>query len=240
MTELRGRSYRLLDLFCGAGGAGEGYRRAGFDVVGVDHHLKRAPFHIVYADALEFLDEGGWRDFDAIHASPPCQRYSSLASLNGRPEYPDLIVPVRERLQTTGLPFVIENVVGAPLRAPIMLCGSAFPELAVRRHRLFECSFPATSPGCAHDQEAGSFPIGLGSPSNRYRKRMGWSQDARSRVAYVYGSCRYPGDLADRQAAMGIPWMSNRDLTQAIPPAYTEHIGRQLVGHLAGARVEAA
>jgi DNA (cytosine-5)-methyltransferase 1 len=235
MTSLPGQSTsrpRLLDLFCGAGGAAMGYHRAGFDVVGVDHHLKRAfPFHIIYADALAFLDEGGWRGFDAIHASPPCQAYSALRPLNPDRSYPDLIGPVRERLRSTGLPYVIENVEGAPLVEPIRLCGSSFPELRVRRHRLFECSFPATAPPCAHELDEPEFPVGLGSPTNAIRQRRG--EVVLSTVAFVYGSCRYPGDIVDRRRAMGIPWMHNGDLTQAIPPAYTEHIGRQLVEHLA-------
>src|SRR4051794_16680153 len=120
---------RLLDLFCGAGGCSVGYHRAGFDVVGIDIAPQpHYPFEFIQADALTALDLFGMRigDFDAVHASPPCQSYS--VSCNYRPEnrtkYPDLVAPTRELLYEIGLPYVIENVPGAPLHSPIMLCGS--------------------------------------------------------------------------------------------------------------------
>lgn len=227
----------IVDLFCGGGGASRGYARAGLTPWGVDSRLQRHyPYRLTYEDALDFLDRGRWegQGVVAIHASPPCQAYTGLRSLNPGREYPELIEPVRERLVAIGLPYIIENVEGAPLIKPIRLCGSTFPELAVRRHRLFECSFPVEAPACRHDLEDGDFPIGLGSPTNSHRKRMG--DRARSRISFVYGSGRYPGDVADRQRAMDLQ-LPNRELTQAIPPAYTALIGRALVEHLEAVNV---
>lgn len=219
---------RLLDLFCGAGGAAVGYHRAGFEVVGVDHVAQpRYPFEFVQADALNVLRHssfGDWEDnFAAIHASPPCQRFSSLANINPPKDYPNLIAVTRALLVQTGLPFVIENVPGAPLLQPVTICGSGVG-LNVRRHRCFETNWPLLVPPCAHGQFNGSFPVGLGSPSR--------TTAARSPVSYVYGSTRYAGDFADRKRAMDIDWMTNGELTQAIPPAYTELIGTQLREHL--------
>ena len=133
---------RLLDLFCCAGGAGVGYARAGFEVIGVDiKEQPNYPLPFVKADALA-LNRSFLLTFDAIHASPPCQSYSDLAKRNGNAhEWPRLIEPVREMLKGTGLPYVIENVDGAPLIDPVVLCGTMFPSLRVLRHRLFEANF---------------------------------------------------------------------------------------------------
>ena len=154
---------RLLDLFCGAGGAAMGYSRAGFDVVGVDiNYQPNYPFRFVQADALRFLlwivrgdkDASAWiRGVDAIHASPPYQRYSTATKRNGNAEsHPDLIAPVREHLRTTGLPYVIENVVGAPLFDASMLCGSGFnlgtKTHQLRRHRKFEANWTILGSPC--------------------------------------------------------------------------------------------
>lgn len=138
---------RLLDLFCGAGGAAEGYRRAGFEVVGIDIEPQpHYPFEFHRGDAIELgyelLGRGG---FVAVHASPPCQAWSDLAYRTGR-SYPELIEPVRALMQWYKLPCVIENVEGAPLINPITLCGVMFKGLRVLRHRLFECSFPIVAP----------------------------------------------------------------------------------------------
>lgn len=195
-----------------------GYHRAGFDVVGVDHMPQpRYPFTFVQADALDYCREHG-HEFDVIHASPPCQAYSALAAINRRNghKHPELVDPTRDALIATGLPFVIENVVGAPLRKPILLCGSAFG-LRVRRHRLFESNTFLLTPGCNH---AGQGPtIGVygnrGSGSLKPRAKGGRFIRAKS--------------LAEGQEAMGIDWMTWKELTQAIPPAYTELIGRQLI-----------
>ena len=143
---------RLLDLFCGAGGAAMGYHRAGFEVVGVDINPQpRYPFEFHQADALEYPLAG----FDAIHASPPCQRFSTMTKRWARSSsHSDLIEPTRSRLRESMLPYVIENVAGAPLVGPIRLCGSSFG-LPVRRHRLFEMSSPPLLvPPCQHDGPA--------------------------------------------------------------------------------------
>jgi DNA (cytosine-5)-methyltransferase 1 len=222
---------RLLDLFCGAGGAAMGYARAGFEVVGVDIKPQpRYPFGFIQGDALEFMhnahDEGGWPGecgFDVIHASPPCQAYvKGLAAVNkslGREwGHLALIDEVRELLVETGLPYVIENVPGAPLRNPVKLCGSSF-NLDVRRHRLFECSFPLLVPPCDHSRQNGDFWTSF-RPNGETR---------RSRVAQVYGQA------AERDKwgpAMGIDWMTADELAEAIPPAFTEHIGAFLLAHL--------
>lgn len=136
----------LLDLFCGAGGAGMGYRRAGFEVVGVDvEHQPNYPFEFIQRDALAYLVERG-KDFDAIHASPPCQRYCAPSQYNrNRASYPDHIPLVREALTLAGRPWVIENTPGAPLINPTVLCGAMFG-LRVYRHRLFESSIPLLAP----------------------------------------------------------------------------------------------
>jgi DNA (cytosine-5)-methyltransferase 1 len=209
---------RLLDLFCGAGGAGEGYRRAGFDVVGVDiapHDYPCGDF--IQADALDVLDDGDFLDtFDVIHASPPCQSYSVTASLHTN-AYPSLVEPVRRGLH--GRVAVIENVVGAPLRYPVMLCGSSFG-LGVRRHRIFECIGwdAGMVPPCAHYLQPDPVDVtGTGGP------RLTPRGDGRG------GQCRKPRTLAHAREAMGISWMTRRDLSEAIPPAYTEWIGRRLL-----------
>jgi DNA (cytosine-5)-methyltransferase 1 len=202
-----------------------GYHRAGFDVVGVDIKPQpRYPFAFVQADALEYVRDHG-REFDAIHASPPCQAYTSWQNLNRErwgtvPEHPDLIAPTRELLRGTGRPFVIENVIGSPLEGSALLCGFMFG-LGLRRHRRFEASFLLLSP----------------------RHRCG----KRRRSAAVYGPLngrrlwdRKDGTqlraatFAEASAAMGIDWMESEELTQAIPPAYTEFVGRQLLAVVEG------
>lgn len=146
------RRLRILELMCGAGGSAEGYARAGFEVVGVDIAPQpRFPFRFVQMDVFEFLHRFDVRrHFDVIHASPPCQGYSSTQSLHTA-IYPKLIKRTRRHLDAIGLPYVIENVEGArgAMHDPIRLCGSSFG-LRVRRHRLFECSFPLTSPPPAY------------------------------------------------------------------------------------------
>lgn len=211
---------RLLDLFCGAGGASMGYHRAGFDVVGVDIRPQpRYPFEFHQADALTFPLEG----FDAIHASPPCQKFTVLRARWKR-DYPDLIEPIRDRLSAAGAPWVIENVGGAPLLGGggvIRLCGSMFGlttatgEAELRRHRDFECSFPVVlRPHCNH----GSVVVTVTGHAGGTRNRDGRKQ--------------FRADA--RREAMGIDWMTNDELAQAIPPAYTEWIGRRLLETVGG------
>lgn len=230
---------KALDLFCSAGGATKGLQRAGFYVVGVD--IKPQPrycgdeFHQV--DWLCFMDftrnvgEIAYR-YDLIWASPPCQHYCLLAHKNGNAnEHPDLIGAVRERLIATARPYVIENVMGARpwLRDPVKLCGTMFdlgiPEAQLWRHRLFECSFPLSVPmKCLH----------RGSPMGVYG---GGGDNRRFGVLTVTGhsdGTRKRGNLqqykvGQRRAGMGIDWMTNAELSQAIPPAYSEFIAKQFL-----------
>jgi DNA (cytosine-5)-methyltransferase 1 len=219
---------RLLDLFCGAGGCSVGYARAGFDVVGVDiEPMVRYPFEFWQADALEVLREvatGGLvmgHRVDAIHASPPCPAYANISKQQGTADrHPRLIEPVRALLQEIGVPYVIENVPGAPLDNPIQLCGSSFG-LRVRRHRLFECSFPVMAPPCAHGWQR----------SNTNRIRSGYVAPEDS-VVPVYGGGQAGFDIATCRAAMGIDWMMTDELNNAIPPVYCEHIGSYLLASL--------
>ena len=220
---------RLLDLFCGAGGAAMGYSRAGFDeIVGVDNRpMPRYPFTFVQADALEYVAEHG-KEFDAIHASPPCQAYSVLRRANPEADYPDLIEPTRRTLEAVGTPWVIENVPGAPLRFTVVLCGSMFQlgsgARQLRRHRLFETSVLILQPSCLHRGEA----IGVygGGPVSRYTFENGAKRD------YYHRRGGYQGRVDEKIEAMAITWMNAVELSQAIPPAYTEFIGRQLIGVL--------
>ncbi len=223
---------RLLDLFCGAGGASMGYNRAGFDVVGVDNRPQpHYPFAFVQADALEYAaqDLVGWDGFDAIHASPPCQRYSDLAHRNGNADqHPDLIAPTRALLEATGLPYVIENVEGAPLVDPVTICGTALglgvaiPFLGryrLRRHRLFESNLRIQGSPCCCDDERPVIDVSGGGPTHAPRT------DGK-------GGRTYKGTADEARAAMGIDWMTKAELNEAIPPAYTELIGHQLLAHI--------
>jgi DNA (cytosine-5)-methyltransferase 1 len=200
-----------------------GYHRAGFDVVGVDNRpQKNYPFEFVQEDALEFAAYHGWK-FDVIHASPPCQRYSvATRSVLGLSEsHPDLVPPTRKLLREIGVPYVIENVCGAPLERPLMLCGSMF-DLLVQRHRLFESSHLLLSPGpCLHKKFKGSFPCGRSNGTARAGER--------SKVVHVYGQGCSRGDRGLWQTAMAIDWMTMKEMAQAIPPAYTEFLGKQLL-----------
>jgi len=212
---------RLLDLFCGAGGAAVGYHRAGFDVVGVDIAPQpRYPFEFHQGDAMTWPLAG----YDAIHASPPCQLWSEATRTGDGRVHHDLLTPIRARLLTADIPYVIENVPKAPLIAPIVLCGSMF-DLDVRRHRCFEANWGLRDHHwpCRHRIWARRFR-----PNNSVRRRHG------GRLAFVVdvtggGSGGYGGRVADWRAAMGIDWMTRDELTQAIPPAYTEYIGAQLI-----------
>ena len=211
---------RLLDLFCGAGGAAMGYHRAGFDVIGVDIKPQpRYPFEFVEADALEYLHEYNsvrgdtYHQFDAIHASPPCQAFTNAQVIHGR-EHPDLLTPCRELLRQTGLPWVIENVPGAPMRKDLILCGTQFEGLQdeagqLVRHRWFEFSDPHIAPALVH-------------PCRHDRPTIS---------VFGHGGHIYHG-VAQWRTVMGIDWMTRDELAQAIPPAYTEFVGAQLLTHL--------
>jgi DNA (cytosine-5)-methyltransferase 1 len=195
---------RLLDLFCGAGGVSMGYARAGFDVVGVDIQPQpHYPFRFIQADALDFPLNG----FDVVHASPPCQRYSICQNFLRRPEaYPDLLPAVRQKLLAWGGYWIIENVPGAPMQQGVILCDSMF-HLGVLRHRYFESSIVLFAP--THCQHQGSVKDG------------------------TYISCFGKGGRGFTKErgslAMGIDWMSINEMRQAIPPAYTEWVGRQVM-----------
>lgn len=200
---------KLLDLFSGAGGCAMGYHRAGFDVVGVDIRPQpRYPFEFVQADALDYVAQHGHK-FDAIHASPPCQGYSKARKLQGN-DHPLWIGWTRQELQATGKPYVIENVQGAPLINPVLLVGSMFG-LRTMRPRLFECSFPV--------------PFMLAPPPAAKHAKMG-RPPKEGEYVHVVG---HMSNVPYCREAMGIDWMVQGELAEAIPPAYTEWIGRHLM-----------
>jgi DNA (cytosine-5)-methyltransferase 1 len=211
----------LLDLCCGAGGAGKGYQNAGFEVIGID--IKSQPNYrgdyFVQGDAMLSLRrfDDLWRQYNVagIHASFPCQSFTAYRRKgHGVGDgYPDLIAEGRELLEAIGLPYVIENVEGAPLHDAIRLCGSSFG-LDVRRHRLFECSFPIMAPPCNHAWQTPRFPAAT-------------NREPNSRRTVEVGVWRIPLDV--QQRAMGIDWMTLPELSEAIPPAYTEYVGRFLL-----------
>lgn len=202
---------RLLDLFCGFGGCSVGYARAGFDVVGVDWAMCRDyPYEIHRRNAMSFPLDG----FDVVHASPPCKLYTGLRQFEATrqdrlfPIDEDLLLPTLERLRAWGGLWVVENVPGAPMpEDSITLCGSMFG-LGVRRHRLFASSFPLVAPACDHEAQGSVVTVaGLGGRSKRMNKAWG----------------------AEGAKALGIDWTTDQaGLSQAIPPAYTAHIGQQL------------
>ena len=207
---------KLLDLYCKAGGASKGYADAGFEVVGIDiKKQKRYPFEFIEADCLEILQDLDYlRTFDVIAASPPCQTHSAtkhLRNAQGKStDKVDLIPQTRTALIESGVPYVIENVPGAPLINPIQMCGSYFG-LKVRRHRLFESNLELLGSGCKHKEQGK--PVG------------------------IYGSMRdeIPGGghtaktIDQAREAMGIDWMIWGELVEAIPPRYTYEIGKQLI-----------
>lgn len=207
---------RLLDLFCGAGGCSVGYHRAGFDVVGVDINPQpNYPYEFHKADISEWLCVPNWlaTNVDAIHASPPCQSYMRSGNVD-RAKHPDLLGPTREMLEAAGLPWVIENVPGAPMTPHVVLCGSHFG-LPVRRHRYFELSWGETflTFACDHSQQI-----------------TGVYGNAHGKGGAAAGML--PSDLETWSRGLGIDWMTTAELANAIPPAYTEMIGAQLMAHL--------
>jgi DNA (cytosine-5)-methyltransferase 1 len=207
---------KLLDLFCGAGGASKGYAMAGFEVTGVDlKHGKRYPYTYIRADAMKVLQDKKFiKQFDVIHASPPCQTFSRTKHLRdaqgNTTSKQDLLEPVRNLLIESGKPYIIENVPGSPLIRPVQLCGSSF-DLKVRRHRLFESNISLVGARCYHKKQGR--PIG------------------------VYGSLRdnIPSggktaeSIEEARESMGIDWMIWKELVEAIPPVYTKYIGEQVM-----------
>ncbi len=205
---------KLLDLFCGAGGASDGYSRAGFEVTGIDvKHGKRYPHTYIRGDVRDYLDVEFLREFDVIAASPPCQTFSAtkhLRNAQGKSTSKVNMIPeVRDALIASGKPYIIENVPNAPLINPVQLCGSAF-QLKVRRHRLFESNVEIVGTGCYHKEQGK--PVG------------------------IYGSMRdeIPNGghtaktMAEANEAMGIDWMIWGELVESIPPIYTQYLGEQI------------
>lgn len=228
---------RALDLFCCAGGAGMGLHRAGFEVVGVDiERQPHYPFEFHQADALEYPIE----DFDFIWASPPCQAHSSISRVSGRQEHHvDRIEETRERLERSGLPWVIENVVGAPLRDPFMLCGTMFGlqtscGAELRRHRLFEANwFIGLQPECQHGQAV----VGVyGGHAHDRRRKTITVTGSTPQQNVVRNRSRLTFSVGEAQRAMGIDWMPMTKLSQAIPPAYSEFIGKAAIAHIEAMR----
>lgn len=213
---------RLLDLFCGAGGCTRGYQMAGFEVRGVDINPQKRYIgeEFVQADALEYLEglikSGEIFEFSAIHASPPCQAHTSLKSMWNAKRHADLIEPTRVLLQRAALPWVMENVPGAPLGFSILLCGSMFGlgvrDAELRRHRLFESSACLLAPRCQHSGRT----IGVYGEGARDSRRK-------------FDKAIPEFTVEDARAAIGAEWMTIAELCQAIPPAYAKFIGEQLI-----------
>ena len=206
---------KLLDLFCGAGGASAGYAAAGFEVHGVDlKHGKRYPYTYVRANVLDVLrDKNYLNQFDVIHASPPCQTHSitqHLRNAQGKTTSKlDLLPETRAALIESGKPYIIENVPGSPLINPIQLCGSSFG-LKVRRHRLFESNMALVGSVCDHKLQGR--PIGVYGSLNDEIPKGG----------------KTAATIDEARNAMGISWAIWTELVEAIPPAYTKYLGGQL------------
>jgi DNA (cytosine-5)-methyltransferase 1 len=210
------RPFRGLDLFCGAGGASEGYHRAGFEMFGVDCNPQpHYPFEFHQGDAMRFPLDG----FDFIHASPPCQDHSTLRTMHDGHGNGWMLAATIERLEQHGAPFIVENVPGSgPALGGqwVQLCGSSFG-LKVRRHRLFRSNLAVLGLPCAHKtqgQPVGVYGTGGGGQMTRGYKARG---------------------VAEAGPAMDIDWMNRAEISQAIPPAYTEFIGRQLLAYVEAA-----
>jgi DNA (cytosine-5)-methyltransferase 1 len=233
--DTEGRRPRLLDLFCCEGGAGVGYDRAGWDVTGVDIVARpRYPFAFMQADALALAPEWIAANFDAVHASPICQGLTRMRA-PGKKEHPNLIPATLALLEATGLPWIIENVEGAEPWMPgaITLCGTMFALGAqgceLRRHRLFMANLPISPPGpCAHSD----LPT-IGVYGGHARKRSAKHGGRGTRDVWEGG---HAGAASE---AMGMDWATLNGMSEAIPPAYTEHLGRQLMSAISSQRLAA-
>jgi DNA (cytosine-5)-methyltransferase 1 len=235
---------RLLDLYCCEGGAGMGYHRAGFEVVGVDlfedYTQARYPFESHKADAIEFVKEHG-HEFDVIHASPPCQHASAGTRAQDRSRYPQLIEPTRDALIATGLPYVIENVRGSDLINPVELCGCMFNlaaldadglPLRMERPRLFESNLALVVHSTHHHPDdvrvAGCYGGGRKAKRRPGETLAEVAPRDRHEAKYVRKGGYVPRSKAVVESLMGIDWMTWKGLHQSLPPAYTEWIGRQI------------
>lgn len=220
---------RALDLFCCAGGASMGLHRAGFDVIGIDiKRQPRYPFPFIQADALR--PPVRLKDFDFIWASPPCQAHTALKKMWNAKQHPDLIPQTREMLAASGVPYAIENVPGSPLKSTIRLCGTMFDlrtpcGAELRRHRYFETSFMMLAPSCNHGRKV----IGCYGGHVRDRCRTITVTGNTPQQNVQRNRVRQTFSVEDAAAAMGIDWMTMAGLSQAIPPAYGEFIGRAAI-----------
>ena len=221
---------RILDTYCCAGGCSKGYADAGFEVVGVDiERHENYPYELIVGDALEVLADVDFLDtFDFVHASPPCQAYTPLGALHPHIAYPDLLEPTRELLKAWGGPYVIENVMSAPLikEHSIVYCGGMFG-LRTYRHRRFELSEEMR--GIVTASEHPKHVIRTATKQRKTLWEQGWHVSITGDVGTYVGP-----------EAMGIDWMNGNELCEAIPPAYTEHIGRQVINYLSDGLEEAA
>lgn len=207
---------KLLDLFCGAGGCAKGYQLAGFHVTGIDNRPmpRYAGDVFIQGDALEYVAAHG-HEYEVVHASPPCQHYSVAANIHGNAAaHPDLVGITRQLLQASCKPYIIENVPGAPLEYAVELCGTMFG-LRLFRHRLFETSFFMLGiPHAIHREQVGK---------NGFVCVAGHGDSGRGRIPADHRT------IAAWKKGMGIDWMTQKELAQAIPPSYTEWIGNQLM-----------
>lgn len=224
---------RLLDLFCGAGGCAKGYQRAGFYVVGVDIAAQKnyCGDEFIEGSSLGYLDtllyrhlvHGDELGFDAIHASPPCQAYSVANNIHQK-AHPRLIEPLMPLLEQTGLPYVVENVPGAPLHNSATICGLSVG-VNVKRHRLFETNWPLLVPPC-HSNHAGDWLLVFGHTVLERGTVVGKAKGGGNKIRRKHTTTQRGRE------AMGIDWMTRDELSEAVPPAYTELIGAQLRAHL--------